>query len=854
MPLVSGTKLGPYEILSQVGAGGMGEVYRARDTRLGRMVAVKVLPAAFSSDEDRLQRFEHEARLLSTLNHPNLLAIYDVGAQDDVHFLVSELLEGESLRQRLQDGPLTARKAVDFGVQMAKGLAAAHEKGIVHRDLKPDNVFVLSDGHLKILDFGLAKQTPDANDNTVSLHAPGTQPGAVLGTVGYMSPEQVRGKLADARSDIFSLGAILYEMVAGQRAFHGDSSVETMNAILKDDPPELSTAAKQSISPALERVIRRCLEKSREERFHSARDVAFALDAVTASSSSSGNRAVVESAKPRKWVPKLAVGLTGLALVGLLAYFASGRRIKQEAPSYRQVTFDSGYAGPARFTRDSNTIVYSAAWNGGPVELYSQRTAGTQPHALGTEADVMGIADNGDMAVILNHRYLASWLQRGTLARLPVDGGRPRPILEDVYAADITRDGKEFAIVRGVGSKQRLEFPIGKALFETLGWINDVRIAPDGAHVAFHEHHLVPDDQGRVVVVDLQGNNQILTPVYYSSHGLAWTPDGKEIWHSESTEGEEGGIYAVNLSGQNRVIMRSPIEAQIQDISSANKVLLESVRYQLEVGVKHSGDRMALAQQGGITDFGGISSDGHQLLASRFVGNDYQVFLIDTKTFAPTRLGEGYGSGVTPDGKMVAAIRNSERGKLIFYPVGPGDERTIDLGRLNAQVSATENGVTFSTDGRFTLLSAIDSQGDLRDYLIDVHTGSVKPVTPPGSKDGKLSPDGTRVVTMNLGAQKMVLVDVESGKTSDILGIDGRDRVIGWNSNGRFLFVWDQVLPARLFALDVTTGRRELVQAVEPTSTVGAMYARLVASSDGKTVAYRLRRGLYAIYLADGLR
>src|SRR5271165_5482471 len=234
MALTPSTKLGPYEIQSPLGAGGMGEVYRALDTRLGRTVAVKVLPTEFSSDEDRLRRFEHEARLLSTLNHPNLLAIYDVGTQDGVHFLVSELLEGESLRQRLEHGPLTARKAVDFGVQMAKGLAAAHEKGIVHRDLKPDNVFVLSDGRVKILDFGLAKQTLEADDNTVSGHGPGTQTGAVLGTAGYMAPEQVRGKPTDARSDIFSLGAILYEMVAGQRAFHGESSVETMNAILKE--------------------------------------------------------------------------------------------------------------------------------------------------------------------------------------------------------------------------------------------------------------------------------------------------------------------------------------------------------------------------------------------------------------------------------------------------------------------------------------------------------------------------------------------------------------------------------------------------------------------------------------------
>ena len=855
MALTPGTKLGPYEIQSPLGAGGMGEVYRALDSRLGRTVAVKVLPTALSSDEDRLRRFEHEARLLSTLNHPNVLAIYDVGTQDGVHFLVSELLEGESLRQRLEQGPLTARKAVDFGVQMAQGLAAAHEKGIVHRDLKPDNVFVLSDGRVKILDFGLAKQTLDANDNTVSVsgHGLGTQPGAVLGTAGYMSPEQVRGKTADARSDIFSLGAILYEMVAGQRAFQGESSVETMNAILKEDPPELSTATRPSISPALERVVRRCLEKSREERFHSASDVAFALEAVAAPSSATSGRAVVESARPRKWAAKLTFGLAGLALVGLLAYFLGSRRGKQEPPNFTQVTFNSGYTGPARFTRDGNTFVYSAAWNGGPVELYSERTAGTQAQALGVDADVMGIADNGDMAVILKHRYLGSWLQRGTLARLPVDGGHPRPILEDVYTADISRDGKEFAIVRGVGSKQRLEFPVGKVLFETLGWISDVRIAPDGTQVAFLEHPIIPDDQGRVVVVDLQGHNRALTRVYSSSHGLAWTPNGKEIWHSEGREAEEIGILAVNLEGQSRTVLRSPINVQVQDISANNRVLLESVRYQIEMGVKHSGDKTVLAQQGGADLLGGISPDGRQLLASRFVGNDYQAFLLDTNGFAPTMLGDGFGFGFTPDGKMVVAMRISDPSKLFLYPIGPGDQRTIDLGDLNSAASGNHYAVTFSSDGRFVLASAIDSQREIRDYLIDLRAGNLKAITPAGSKDGKLSPDGTKVVTRNLAAQKPILVDVASGKTSDIPGIDSRDEVIGWSSNSRSVFVWDQELPARLFALDVTTGRRDLVQLVEPTSIVGSMYAHLVASGDGKTVAYRLRRGLYVIYLSDGL-
>ena len=269
MALTAGTKLGPYEILAPLGAGGMGEVYRARDTRLDRTVAIKILPATFADDTDRLDRFEHEARLLSTVNHPNLLANHDVGAQDGVHYLVSEFLEGQTLRERMHAGPLSQRRVIEYALELAKGLAAAHGKGIVHRDLKPDNIFVTKDGRVKILDFGLAKQSFAAgmgSSESATMTGPTpTTPGTVMGTVGYMSPEQVRGQTVDPRSDLFSFGAILYEMISRKRSFKGDSSVETMNAILKEDPPELSES-KLQVSPGLERIVRHCLEKQRAQK------------------------------------------------------------------------------------------------------------------------------------------------------------------------------------------------------------------------------------------------------------------------------------------------------------------------------------------------------------------------------------------------------------------------------------------------------------------------------------------------------------------------------------------------------------------------------------------------------------
>jgi eukaryotic-like serine/threonine-protein kinase len=346
MSLPNGTRLGPYEIVAPLGAGGMGEVYRARDTRLGRDVAIKVLPPSVSNDPERLRRFELEARAAGALNHPNILVIYDVGTQDGSAYLVSELLEGETLAERLRSGALPLRKALDIATQTARGIAAAHAKGITHRDLKPANIFVTADGRVKILDFGLAKVersgvasgSSQTIDTLATQSSPETQSGTVLGTVGYMSPEQVRGKPADARSDIFSLGAILYEMLSGSRAFSGDSSVEIMNAILKEDPRELA-ASNRNISPALERVIRRCLEKNPEERFQSASDLAFAIDAlslVSTSSATATDEGITVSANKHGALKFAAVFVAAVALGAPLSISQCSHakiRMPAESPS-----------------------------------------------------------------------------------------------------------------------------------------------------------------------------------------------------------------------------------------------------------------------------------------------------------------------------------------------------------------------------------------------------------------------------------------------------------------------------------------------------------------------------------------
>jgi serine/threonine protein kinase len=369
MPLNAGDRLGPYEILNLIGAGGMGEVYRARDPRLGRFVAIKVLPATYAAEPDRLRRFEQEARAASALSHPAILTIHDVGHDQGIAYLVSELLEGDSLRHLVSEGPIPTRKAIDFARQIARGLAAAHQAGIIHRDLKPENVFATRGGRIKILDFGLAKLKGDATSDLATATSPAviTDAGHVLGTSGYMSPEQVRGEAVDSRSDVFAFGALLHEMLTGRRAFSGPSSIETMTAVLREEPPSPSSLA-TGIPPALDRIVGRCLEKRPDDRFQSTSDLAFALEALSDSlpPTQATGAALTLRNRRRAWIVPAAV--TGTALAMVLGWrFGWFRALRAtDAPTEtdfieRQVTTNSSdhAVDSAAISPDGKYVVYA---------------------------------------------------------------------------------------------------------------------------------------------------------------------------------------------------------------------------------------------------------------------------------------------------------------------------------------------------------------------------------------------------------------------------------------------------------------------------------------------------------------
>jgi eukaryotic-like serine/threonine-protein kinase len=567
MPLATGNRLGPYEILTPLGAGGMGEVYRAHDSRLDRTVAIKILPSSFAADQDRLQRFAQEARAAAALNHPNILSIFDIGDEHGTTYVVSELLEGETLRARLLKAPIPLRKAINYALQIAHGLAAAHGKGIVHRDLKPENLFLTNDDRVKILDFGLAKmmRQPGASETGDAMTAQfATEAGMVMGTVGYMSPEQVRGKPAVPESDIFAFGAILYEMVSGKRAFHRDSAADTMSAILHEEPPELTETAR-NVPSGLERIVRHCLEKNPAQRFHSAGDLAFDLEAMAdITSSKSGMQAAAQQVRAHDSRRKLLFGalavLVAAAVLGVGWWVGRGSA-NVAPPEYQQITFRTGSIGNARFTPDGG-VVYQASWDGDEGQLYLVRTDEHGSRELGMKnAELLAISRSGELAIRLDTVGMTGYARVGTLARVPLSGGTPREVLENVQDADWSPSGDSLAVVRFVPENRhwRLEYPIGKVLLDGINWISNPKISPDGKSVAFGDHeNSIGDDQGSVAVIGPDGKEKKLTSGWLSLEGIAWSPAGDEVWFSGTRSGSSENLRGVTLGGKLRDITNVP--------------------------------------------------------------------------------------------------------------------------------------------------------------------------------------------------------------------------------------------------------------------------------------------------------
>ena len=861
MSLTPGTKLGPYEILAPIGAGGMGEVYRAKDPRLGREVAIKVLPATFSQDADRLKRFEQEARAAGVLNHPNITAVYDFGTHDGAPYIVTELLEGETLRSRLGPGAISVRKSIDYAVQLAKGLAAAHEKGIVHRDLKPENVFLTKDGRVKILDFGLAKLKSERDENgqtDLQTVSGGTQPGVVLGTMGYMAPEQVRGKTADKRSDLFSFGTILYEMLSGQRAFRGDTAADTITAILTKEPPDLSQT-NRDIQPGLDRIVRHCLEKNPEERFESARDVAFDLEAlstISTPSTATGGRAPLAATR-RPWGLLALAALAG-ALIAAPFVFSAGKKAGfVQPPSFRQITFSRGEVGNALFAPDGQTIVYSAGWEGKPFEIFINRPESPESRPFGlASAEVLSISKAGEMAVSLNRRPLHAFVRTGRLARISIAGGAPRDILDDVQFADWSPDGQSLAIVRDVGIKNRLEYPIGKVLFETTGWVGQIRVSPKGTGVAFVDHPFPNDDGGRVAIVDLSGKKTELTPVYATVQGLAWTPDGREIWYTAAEGGFNRAVHAVpSGGGASRLVGRVPGISTIRDISKDGRVLMTNESSRLGILVRGPGDEkereLSWLDYSLVTD---ITPDGQKILITESGeggGPGYSAYLRKTDGSPAVRLGSGSTEAFSPDGAWGISLTSAEKPQIVLLPTSVGESRALSYEGFDP-ISAE-----FLPDGKQIIYTASEAGKGTRLYVRDVGGGKSRALTPEGYSmfRGTITPDGKAIVVRGPD-RRIYLYPIAGGEPQALPGLNDKHRPSRFSSDGKTLYVQeDQTIPGRIDRYDVATGRLDLWKELMVADAAGLnSISRFVVTSDAKTYAYSYLRELSYLQLVEGMK
>ena len=866
MTLSAGTKLGPYEVVAPLGAGGMGEVYRARDSRLARDVAVKVLSAEFAADADRRKRFEQEARSASALNHSNIVTIYDIGADANTVYIAMELVDGGTLREVLHSGAIPTKRLLAFAYQIADGLAKAHAAGIVHRDLKPENVMISKDGNVKILDFGLAKllkEQPEEASNLPTAQA--TQAGMVLGTIGYMSPEQASGKVVDFRSDQFALGSILYEMATGKRAFQRGTSAETLTAIIREEPepiPQLNAAV-----PAPFRwIVERCLQKDPDERYASTRDLARDVRGVREHLSEAVSGAAAEvSGATGPIPPKQRLPLRALAIaVAILAALGAGMLlqrglVKHLPPSYQQITFGSGTIRAARFAPDGQTIVYSAAWAGEPLKLFLKHPS--SPDSLPLElpsANLLSISPSGEMAIAIDCRSNHPGVCAGTLARAALTGGSPRDVADGVQEADWAPDGATLMVVRDVGGKARLEFPMGKVLYETSGHISYARLSPKADRIAFLDHPFPLDDAGTVAVIDLAGKKTTLTSKWASEGGLAWSANGDEVWFTATEAGANRSLYAVTPAGKLRVVTRVPGGLKLHDVARSGRVLLTRESPRVGVLAMLQGDTrerdMSFLDYSFAAD---LTPDAGVLLfdeEGEAGGANYTVFVRKADRSPVVRLGEGNAIAISPDGKWALSMMPNPNSPFILLPTGTGDRREIKTGGIGPEQAAA-----WLPDSKGFVFAGTEPGHRLRLYVQSIDGGAPKAISPEGIVAGlpgfAVTPDGKSVAAIGPERKAMIFA-VDGGAPRDLAGVSDGEFPLRFSPDGRFVYLWKRGdVPARITRLDVATGKRESFKDLMPADPSGVeRISNVLVTPDGKGYAYCFARLLSDLFVVEGLK
>jgi eukaryotic-like serine/threonine-protein kinase len=840
-----------YRIERQLGQGGMATVYLAHDMKHDRKVAVKVLrpelAAVIGAD-----RFLSEIKTTANLQHPHILPLHDSGQADSFLFYVMPFVEGESLRDRLtREKQLPIGDAVRIATEVAGALDYAHRHGIIHRDIKPENI-LLHDGRALVADFGIALAATSAGHRM-------TETGMSLGTPHYMSPEQAMGdRELTPRSDVYALGAMTYEMLLGEPPFTGPTAQSIVAKVMTEKPAPL-IARRERIPPAVEDAVLTALEKLPADRFATAAQFAEALTrpaALLPGPDRAARGALPARPWLRDWRSLAVLGVAALAsaVAVVLASRSGGAASRLNRVAFAQKSFVPQAIFRARFAPDGQTLVYSAALEGNAPHLYVVRPDFPLPSPLGPErTQLLAVSSKGELAVLLGAKYLAHQLFVGTLARMPLGNGAPRELLTAVREADWSPDGAELAIVHEVNGKDRLEFPIGKLLYEAPGYLSDLRVSPSGDAIALFEHPNRFDDRGEVILLDRDGRRTLLAEGYDALEGLAWTADGKSVLYSGSIEGEYRQVHSVDRRSRARLLLPSPGNLTIHDVAPGGRWLATSDVEQDRIFARVTGAR-ADADLSWLdrSQRPKLLQDGKRIVftsAAIDAGNNYSTMLRGTDGSPAVRLGEGGAADVSPDGRWALALTYVPP-QLMLYPTGPGQARRLDHGEFQVFIAAR-----FFPDGDRLLVCGNQPGHTSRCYLRPLAEGPLSPLTPEGTDYGWVSPDGRQVVA-HLTSGSYQVYPVQGGESLSIPSLSAHDEVLGWSQDSRALRVRQLgEIPVRVEQLELATGKRSLLAEIAPADRAGLLWiGAITLAPDPRVYAYQTRIYVSQLFTVEGMR
>jgi tRNA A-37 threonylcarbamoyl transferase component Bud32 len=866
MELAPGTRLGPYEIQRRIGAGAMGVVYRAGDSRLGRSVAIKLLPQKLHDHEDSLRRFEREARTIGGLNHPNLLTLHDVGQLDGAPYLVTELLEGRSLRARLDEGKLSVKEAVRIAIEVARGLAAAHEAGIIHRDIKPENLFVMSSGRVKILDFGIAKlrratdpdtgrgSTPDVAHHPTEAVTIGTGVGAMIGTPGYMAPEQLGGAQVDARTDLFALGVTFYEMLATKRPFATGGKIEEAYSILKNEPEPL-----HGVHPALARVVMRCLEKKPEDRFQSAADLAFALEALDLttepvakiSAADIEETATVPRQDPQaeRFMPVwAAVALTACVAAGLgmlVGKFVIARphldwpSLVEGGPVYHRVTFHSQPRWNGRFASDGRGVFYSLDLAGG-VQVARSDLDHPSIVPVGVKGRLADVSPKDELAVI---DEALPW-GGGKLSRaFPAAGARP--IADHVLEASWGGDDA-LAIVRS--DQLAIEYPVGTPIVtRQAGSLRMLRVSRDGNLIAFRENASSGDTGGRVVIADRHGKTLAQSAEYSDVEGIAWR--GEEVWFS--TGSTPPVLRALRQNGAERELVHGVARIELHDIARDGRVLVASADVRLQMYAKKKGGAAVNVSWFDGSDIEGVSADGSVIAFTEGMGTaqtaaGYAQFL-RKGTEPAAQLGFGFHLALAPDASS-AIVMTGATTPLRRVLTSADKPTDLPKGRI-AQIDISDH-IAMAWDGKHVVVRGAETGKPMQLWRITLPDGQPEPLGHDSTHQHPLSPDG-KVVALASPAGGLTLVSVDGGSDRALAG-PADEEPISFSADGATVYAHHPLGSdgeIEIDAINLASGERTLWDTLHPEPR--SDYLSIALDARGEQAVYTVASSIADLYVLD---